>query len=57
MKQEEKKQGPAMPDTFWDDWRMATAAIKGVAVVPPKTLKRWAKETEAWRLENTGGMK
>ena len=44
-----------MPDTFWDDWRMATAAIKGEAVVPPKTLKRWAKETEAWRLENTGG--
>ena len=54
MKQEEKKQGPAMPDTFWDDWRMATAGIKGERTPTKRTLERWRKEVDKWNTEHEG---
>lgn len=43
-----------MPQEFWNDWKLAIAAIKGERKLTKHTLERWARDVEAWKREHEG---
>ena len=42
--QKQNKTNTQMPDEFWDEWRLATGALKGRLVPSRDDIERWRKE-------------